>query len=235
MVLLHGVGGNHASWFPQIAALQAQFRLVTIDARGFGKSTDAEGAGRDKFVDDLDFVWKALGLKKAILLGQSMGGGTAVAFSCRFPERVKALVLADTLVGITLPPWLKSLMDPVIKETSTLSQVERVLGETTRKIRSERVTLYTQIAGFNSVGLKTLVGVQETHSIEELAATKLPVLFLLGSEDVLFPPEIARQVHNQIPNSMFVEIEKSGHSAHFETPELFNAHLIEMLKVAKVI
>jgi len=235
MVLLHGVGGNHASWFPQIAALQANFRLVTIDARGFGKSTDVEGKGRDRFVDDLDCVWKALGLTQAVLLGQSMGGGTAVAFSCRFPERIAALVLADTLVGITLPPWLKSLMDPVIEETSALSQVERVLGATTRKIRPERVTLYTQIAGFNSVGLKTLKGVQEMHGIEELVATKLPILFLLGSEDVLFPHEIVRHVHNQIPDSMLVVIEKSGHSAHFETPDLFNAHLVDMLRAANVI
>lgn len=222
LVLLHGVGGNHASWFPQIAGLGDQFRLTTVDARGFGNSSDTEALGRDGFVSDLDQIWRTLELQDAVLLGQSMGGACAVSFTCRYPYKVKALVLADTLVGIALPDPIQKLMDTVELETAGLSQVERVLGKTTRARSAERTALYAQIASFNNVGLKTLVGTQQKHTIDEIAGTQVPILFVVGEEDVLFPPEIMRLVQRQLPNSQLAEIGAAGHSAHFETPEKFN-------------
>lgn len=85
VVLLHGVGGNHASWFYQTTNWSSHFRLINVDARGFGKSTDIEGLGRNAFTDDLVYLLDFLGLSKVALVSQSMGGGTAVDFCHAIP------------------------------------------------------------------------------------------------------------------------------------------------------
>lgn len=222
MVLLHGMGGNHASWFPQIAGLADRFRLITVDARGFGKSVDVEGLGRDGFVDDLDNLWRALDLRRAVLVGQSMGGGCCVLFACRYPERVSGLVLADTLIGIELPTSLQAGMDAILRATANLGQAERVLGSTTRAGAPDKVALYGQIASFNSVGLRTLTGTQRARPLDDLVAARMPILFVVGSEDILFPPPLVEAVQKRIPSSQLHVIPDAGHSAHFESPQAFN-------------
>ena len=85
-------------------------RVVTFDHRGFGNSPDPEGCGRGCFVEDLSRLLDHLKIDRAVLVGQSMGGGTCLSFAARYPERVKALVLADTLHGIQEPEEICELM-----------------------------------------------------------------------------------------------------------------------------
>jgi pimeloyl-ACP methyl ester carboxylesterase len=222
VVLLHGVGGNHASWFNQIAAWRRRFRLLVIDARGFGNSSDPMRLGRDRFVDDLHAVLQASGTGRVVLIGQSMGGGTAISFTCRYPSRVAGLVLADTLFGLELP----AAQDARMRELSALnagrSQVERVLGRTCIDGRPDMALLYTAIASFNRANVRNLTGTQALHPPAELAATGVPILFVLGEEDVLFPPEEVEAASRLIDGADYCELARSGHSAYFETPSSFN-------------
>ena len=229
LVLLHGVGGNHASWFEQVTAWRARYRLLVVDARGFGNSTDVEDLGRDGFVDDLAAVLDAAGVRRAVLVGQSMGGGTAVAYTCTHPERVAALVLADTLFGIALPPGVDARMAALTERNAALTQLQRVLGPTTLATAPARATLYTALASFNRYNVRTLTGTQSLHAPADIAATGVPTLFVVGAEDVLFPPAEVRVVHEAIDNSSFVELTASGHSAYFETPDPFNAAVLDWL------
>lgn len=233
IVFLHGVGGNHASWFNQIPTFAKTYRAITVDQRGFGNSTDAEGLGRSSFVDDLKLVLDSLAVERAVLVGQSMGGGTCLGFTCRFPERVSALVLACTLIAMRIPPELKEFMAQVEKATSDLSQAERVLGPLTRTNEPERTLLYLQIASFNSVNIKTVKGTFTVHTPEELAATGVPVLFVAGESDALFPPRVVRGVHEHVRGSKYVELARSGHSAYFETPTEFNRQVLDFLSASR--
>ena len=230
LVLLHGVGGNHASWFEQLAGLSDHFRITTFDARGFGNSNDLEQLGRSGFVGDLEMLWNHLEIESAVLLGQSMGGGCALSFACRHPDRVRSLIMADTLVGIDLPHAAQKLMSEAELSTVNLAQVERVLGRTTRQKQPEKVILYTQIASFNTVNLRTLKGVQSKASLADIDAIGIPVLFVVGSEDVLFPPDAIRLVQQQLTHSHFIEITGAGHSAHFEAPDKFNRIILEWVR-----
>ena len=67
-------------------------------------------------------------------------------------------------------------------------------------------------------------------SPQQLAATGVPVLFIAGVEDVLFPVEAIRLVHQQVVGSQLVELEDTGHSAFYESPDEFNAALLEVLQ-----
>ncbi|VVE10230.1 alpha/beta fold hydrolase [Pandoraea terrigena] len=222
VVMLHGVGGNHASWFYQLTGWAQRFQLITFDARGFGKSTDAESLGRSAFTEDLTRLLDHLGIQRAALVAQSMGGGTAVDFTCRFPERVCALVLADTLVWLDPPPEMAADFLAVQVQTQNLNQLERVLGETFRGAQPELSELYLQIASFNHYTVKTLTGTQTRYRPQALALTGVPALFVVGEEDVLFPPSLIRKAWREVPGADWITLEKAGHSAYFEAAESFN-------------
>lgn len=225
LVLLHGVGGNHASWFHQVAEWHERYRVIVPDARGFGNSTDAEGLGREAFVEDLTCLLNALDISSAVLVGQSMGGGTAVQMAKSKPDRVDALVLADTLFGLTLPERIREFMHTLNERTIGLSQLERVLSPRFSSAHPEMARLYVMLASFNSVNIHTLKGAQATVTPRDLAATNVPVLYIVGEEDVLFPPEAVKCVNEDTPGSRLVVMPRAGHSAYFEQPQEFNLHV----------
>jgi len=229
VVLAHGVGGNHASWFNQVPTLAQRHRVVLIDQRGFGNSTDAEGLGRSGFVRDLELLLDHLAIESAVLVGQSMGGGTCSGFTCAHPDRVRALVMADTLVGLALPEEIAPFMAQNEAAMLNLTQAERVLGPRTRRDEPERTLLYLQIASFNEVALRTLRGRFEPNGPEALAATGVPMLFIVGEDDILFPPRAVRCVQQHVPGARFVQIPGAGHSAYFEQPQAFNRELLAFL------
>ena len=104
LVLCHGVGGNHAVWYQQVPVFARTRRVVTWDHRGFGRSTDSTGeSAPDLSVRDLAAILDHLRVDRADLVGQSMGGWTALGYALEHPERVRSLTLADTLGGITSP------------------------------------------------------------------------------------------------------------------------------------
>lgn len=222
VVLLHGVGGNHASWFHQVVAWRDAMQVITMDARGFGNSTDAEQLGRAAFADDLAALLDHLGIARAALVAQSMGGGAATTFAARAPERVRALVLADTLVGLDLPDDLAARMREVAARTANLTQLERVLGPTFARAHPAEAYLYTALASFNDTNVRNLRGEQPLTSLAALDACGVPVLFVAGVEDVLFPPETIRAAQQRMANAEYLEIAAAGHSAYFEAPHVFN-------------
>ena len=101
LVLCHGMGGNHAVWFQQVAFFARDRRVVVWDHRGFGRSTDRAGrSGPEVAVADLRALFDHLALKRVDLVGQSMGGWTALGLALESPARIRSLVLADSLGGI---------------------------------------------------------------------------------------------------------------------------------------
>ncbi|CAG9243237.1 Pimeloyl-ACP methyl ester carboxylesterase [Paraburkholderia unamae] len=225
LVLLHGVGGNHASWFHQIEAWSRRYRLIAPDARGFGNSTDTEGLGRSAFTSDLEALLDHLELNRVAIIAQSMGGGTAVDFTCRHPERVAALVLADTLVWLEPAETMAAPFKKVQENTAALSQSERVLGETFRRAEPALSELYLRIASFNHYTFKTLTGEQQRYRPDAIAQSGVPACFVVGSEDVLFPPQLMRQAWERVPGAQWIELPRAGHSAYFETPAAFNRNV----------
>lgn len=229
LVLAHGMGGNHAIWFKQLPVLSRHFRVITFDHRGFGNSTDPQGLGRSAYVDDLKAILDHLQIERAILVGQSMGGGTCIAFTCTYPQHVAHLVVADSLHALRESAEVKTIMDAARTSTDQLGQIERVLGRRMREQDPTAAVLYRKINSFNAVTRASLKGAFPVFSPDELAATGVPVLFIAGVEDVLFPIEAIRLMQSQVAGSTLVEIEDTGHSAFFESPDEFNSALLEAL------
>lgn len=229
LVLAHGVGGNHASWFNQVPRFAQRYTTITIDHRAFGNSEDLEGIGQAGYLDDLQRLLDELKLETVSLVGQSMGGATCAAFACRHPKRVRALVHADSLAGVTLPEPQATMLASTHERTRDLSQLERVLGPQIREREPEHAFLYQQIASFNSVSLKTVKGRAPAWSPAELAHTGVPVLFVVGEQDVICPSALIAALHRGVPGSRLEVIAGAGHSAYFEAPLAFNQSVLKFL------
>ena len=233
IVLVHGVGGNHAAWFQQVPVFARSYQVITVDQRGFGNSTDPDGQGRSAFVDDLAALLEHLGIERCALVGQSMGGGTCAGFVRRFPQRVAALLLADTLQGLVEPDDVAVLMMQARAATDGLRQAERVLGDAIRLGDPAKTALYLAIASFNDTDRRNLKGAFTLVTPGELAACQVPVLFLVGQHDRLFPAAAVRAMHRHVPGSLYVEISDAGHSAYFERPVEFNDSALSFLQAVR--
>ena len=231
VVLAHGVGGNHAGFYQQVPAFSARYKTVLFDHRGFGNSRDApNGPGRARFVPDLLALLDHLNLGEVALVAQSMGGGTCAHLAWRHPQRVKALVLADTLIGLKLPADLQARLAEIDKGVDGLSQLERVLGASFRRRDPAGCQLYSQIASFNQVNRRTLAGsLGEGPTAQDLGALGKPILFLVGEEDVLFPPALVEDFQRRVQGSRFLRLPGAGHSAYFEAAQAFNDAVLRFL------
>ena len=230
MVLAHGVGGNHAIWFNQIDPFSQTHQVITFDHRGFGNSTDPQQLGRSAYADDLIALLGHLEIERAALVGQSMGGGTCIGVAAKAPHRITALVLADTLHGIALPKNASDIMRKAQAATAELGQIERVLGKRTRLEQPTKATLYRQLNSFNTTDRRNLKGAYpQLLTPHELGALGIPILFIAGEDDVLFPVPAIREVQSQVTGSEWVEMVGVGHSAFYEDPVTFNQHVLEFL------
>lgn len=234
VVLLHGLGGNHATWFQQTAIYSKGYQVILIDQRGFGNSTDKAGLGRSGFVSDLTAVLDHLKIDKAALIGQSMGGGTAITFAAQNPQRVSALVIADSLHCIEESADVAAIMDKARADTDGLSQIERVLGKATIERDPTAATLYQQINSFNATNRSNLVGSYSDVKVTPKALSELgcPVMFIVGHDDVLFPLEAVRLVQEQVEGSFIIEFDNCGHSAFYERAQEFNDSVLSLLQMA---
>lgn len=234
VVFAHGLGGNHASWYKQVAILSKAYQVITFDHRGFGNSTDKENLGRSGFVSDLLVLLDHLAINKAALVGQSMGGGTMITFANQYPERVSGLVIADSLHGLVESDDVAILMNTARENTADLSQLQRVLGKSYYDENPQAALLYQQLNSFNNTERSNLVGqyAKKKVSPAELAAIQVPIMFLAGQDDIVFPIEAIRLVQEQVTDSFIVEFDHCGHSAFFEKPIEFNDSLLSFLQMA---
>jgi 3-oxoadipate enol-lactonase len=238
LVLAHGAGGSHLSWWQQVPVLSQHFRCVTFDHRCFGMSRDvSNGPGPNAFVEDLRQLLDHLGIQKAALAGQSMGGWTVLGFASAYPERATALVLCDTTGGMDDPD--------VVREFARLRETTR--GDLTqvlkRAVSAEfptrdplRAFLYQQISGLNVHVPPTLTGAMASlrHRIDPVIEKRIPTMLLVGEEDVLTPPGLMELMARRVPHGRFVKVARAGHSVYFERPDEYNRLLLDFLREAKV-
>src|SRR4029450_9398546 len=102
IVSLSGAVCNPVSWWQQVPAFADEYRCVTVDQRGFGQSPDVSGGpGPAALATDLLALLDHLGIARAALVAQSMGGWAVAGAVVRAPERFWAIVLANTGGNLT--------------------------------------------------------------------------------------------------------------------------------------
>jgi 3-oxoadipate enol-lactonase len=232
ILFLHGAGGNHLSWWQQVPAFVREYRCITVDQRGFGKSLDVpDGPGPKAFTSDTLALLDHLGLDRVAIVAQSMGGWAAVGAAVQQPRRFWAIVLANTHGGLTDPEiaTLNQNLQSARAEGPTVlwqgaSFNKGALGVTFQKRDPTRTFLYAQFQGLNEPLINKVRNSLDSMNtlVERYNAWGIPTLFITSEEDILTRPKLLELLQSKVPSSRLLYIPKAGHSVYFEQPELFN-------------
>jgi 3-oxoadipate enol-lactonase len=224
IVFAHGAGGNHLSWWQQIPFFSKRYRCITFSHRCFHLSPDIpSGPGVSAFVNDFAGLLDYLKINETALIAQSMGGTTCFGFTLARPDRVKALVMSDTVAGIP-SSQVRQMRADIAKEQDKNGVAQLSYSATFPQREPEKCFLYEEIRTLNAGFGRAQVTATSppAPSDADLSMLKVPVLFLFGSEDVLMPPQLGKLAHSMIPSSKYAEVAGAGHSTYFEKPEEYN-------------
>jgi pimeloyl-ACP methyl ester carboxylesterase len=253
LLLAHGFPLDHSMWERQVEAFKDDYRLIVPDLRGHGQTQAPQGPYRiDQMADDLRALLQALGVKKIVLAGLSMGGYVALSFCHIYPQIVRALVLADTRAAADTPQVrvnrqimvervragkqaaIVEEMLPSLLAASTLQDKPQVV-EHVRRVMND-----TPPEGF----IGALQGMAERRDATPLlSGIVAPTLIAVGEHDALTPPAQAKDMQLAImaprrgrisrrtvpPPVTLALIPQAGHLAPLENPGAFNQVLRQFL------
>jgi pimeloyl-ACP methyl ester carboxylesterase len=236
LVLLHAFPLSSAMWLAQREGLSDACRVITPDQRGFGGSALGEDPpSLDACADDVAELLDRLGLERVVLGGLSMGGYVAMAFVRRHPQRVEALLLADTKAGADSDAARanRERIAAAVEsdETSTVLVDEvlpTLLGRTSRDSRpmvAGRVRGLVQAAPAAAVAWAQRAMAGRPDAFADLHAFAGPSLVVVGEEDELSPPAEAQAMVDALTDARLAVIPEAGHLSAVETPEAFTAEV----------
>jgi 3-oxoadipate enol-lactonase len=236
LVLTHGATADHHLFDRQLSILTDRYRVLTWDMRGHGQSRPMGSpftvAGA---VEDLVAILDEVGEKQAIFAGQSTGGYVAQELVFRHPERVRALVIIDSIcITFRLPPWERFLLrltpallrwyprDLLIRQSAESSTVTQqgydYLQRTMNALpKADWVAIFAGVA--NSLHYEAEY--QITH----------PLLLVHGDADNLgnIKKDAPRWAERD-PNCTYRVIPDAGHISNMDNPAFFNRVLLEFLE-----
>ena len=229
VLFVHGFPFDRTVWRHQLAAL-ARVRRIALDLRGVGGSgapPASDGYALARYADDLVAVLDHVGVRDAVLCGLSMGGYVIFELLRRHPERVKALILADTKVEPDSADAkrgrdeLAALAEREGPDAVIERLLPRLLAPTTHAAQPEVVAQVREMARRWSV--PGLVGALRTlrdrpDSTDTLRGVHVPALVLVGSEDAIATPAAARSMAQLVPGAEYHVVPAAGHLAPLEQP-----------------
>jgi pimeloyl-ACP methyl ester carboxylesterase len=248
VLLLHGLGGAKSSFFDTAAALSHRYRVHALDLPGFGGSSKPALApyGAPYFARALLGAMDALGIERAHLVGNSMGGRVAIEVGLQAPQRVGGLALLSPSVAFVRREWhpLVRLLRPelgVLPHSLGRGRIERqfwalfadrdlvdpsvadiVVDEFERIYRSPGARL-AFLASARAIYLERPFG--KGGFYPRLSALQPPAMFVWCSHDRLIPPGFQRHVEKWLPGAEQVILDGCGHVPQVERPERTNGLL----------
>jgi 3-oxoadipate enol-lactonase len=243
IVFAHGLGGNQMSWWQQLAHFSARHTCVAFAHRGFTPSSAVPGAtAPDAYADDLAALIDELKLSDVRLVAQSMGGWTCLEYALRHPARVKSLVMACTSGASdpgAVPGFGKTEFAAWSKragEANAAMEVRGVLaagGERLAREQPALAMLYRQIYRLSAddfrAAVRGRIWTMRDKPPSLLAKLPMPVLFLNGEEDSVFPSPAGPGLAGFAPQGRHISVPKAGHSVYFERAAEFNRIVEEFI------
>jgi 3-oxoadipate enol-lactonase len=239
VICLHGIGGNRTNWHDQLPEIGRHFHAGSWDARGYGSSDDYEGPlDFHDFARDLARVLDHFGARKAHLVGLSMGGLIAMDFHAMFAHRVATLTLCDTLPGFTyLSPeqsreFIRLRLEPLLagKELKEIAPgvAQSLISKSSPPAAFRRV-IDSMCALHRDSYIKTIQGTARPDIQIELEQIHVPTHVVVGEDDLLTPPSLARSIADRVAGARLTVIRSAGHLPNIERPREFNAAVIPFL------
>lgn len=241
VVLLHGFPLDRSFWSAQASEIGGVYRVIAPDLRGFGESAAPDGVYPiDAMADDVLELLDALQLREPVVIGGlSMGGYVALSAVLRYPDRFRALMLFDTRAGADSPEAARN-REVSAGQVETSGKIDKVVEGLLPKFflpltreRRPHVIEALQKRMLRSVPRAVagaLRGMAERPDrTGDLGRISVPTLVVVGSDDVITPPEEARAMARAIPNARLEVIPEAGHLAPLENPAATNRAVLAFL------
>jgi pimeloyl-ACP methyl ester carboxylesterase len=250
VLLIHGLGGAKSSFFDTAAALSRDYRVHALDLPGFGSSCKPVTAPYTArwFARTVVDVMDALGIEKAHLVGNSMGGRVAIEVGLRNPERVRSMVLLCPAVAFIKRGFhpIVRLLRPefgILPHRFTRGMVEsqfwsmfcdpdKVDPSVADVVVDEFQRIYASAGarcGFLSSARNIYLDAPFGRGgfYPRLSELSVPSKFVWGTHDTLIPPAFKRHVARWLPRAEQHVLESCGHVPQVERPDEVNAMLQE--------
>jgi 3-oxoadipate enol-lactonase len=239
VVLVHGFPLDSTIFSAQLDALSDQYRVITPDLPGFGKSPASGPFTIESMADALDDFMCKVNARGGVLGGLSMGGYVSFAHLVKYPTHLKAVMLIDTKPEADTADG-KAGRDKMIDAVRTNgsraaadAMEPKMLAPDAIKGRPELVKRVRTV--MESCPAQTIV-----HALEamrdrcdyraNLASIAVPTLIVVGDQDVITPVKGAEAMNKEIPHSRLAVIKGSGHLSPMEQPEQVTRAIREFLQ-----
>lgn len=222
------------------AIVAAGFRVIAVDYPGFGASRSPAPAEITiaTIAASMAALLDKLGVARATLLGLSMGGYVALAFAALFPQRLSALVLADTRASADTPAARQGRAQAL--DTLATRGVDAYLEQSLPRLLAPEASpaLLSSARALAEERPEALAsGIAALRDRPDRTADALritcPTLLLVGAGDQVTPPAEMRTLAGTIPGARFVELPGTGHLTNLEVPAAFNRAVIEFLESSR--
>ncbi|MGE0746275.1 MAG: alpha/beta fold hydrolase [Rhodospirillales bacterium] len=244
LIFLHGTGGHAEAYVRNLAAHAEHFDTFAIDMLGHGHTDKPDyDYVIPRYLDHVRGFMDVMGLKTAMLSGESLGGWVAGHFAVAYPGRVDKLVLNTAGAERIDPEALERI------RTSTLAAVEEANWERVKArlqwlmfdksdvhddLVATRLKIYTNPA--MKIGIRRIVALHTMEARRHWAVTdaqwsaiKAPTLVLWTTHDPTAKVEVGRTLASLIPGSRFEVMQDCGHWPQFEDAETFNRIHLDFL------
>jgi 3-oxoadipate enol-lactonase len=237
LTMSHSLACNLHMWDDQMPVLTDRFTVLRFDTRGHGASSAPAGPYTlEALADDVKGLLDALGITKTHWVGLSMGGMIGQAFALKYPGVFESIVLADTTSR--RPPnaaemWGQRIRVAEVEGMDALveSTLERWFTAPYRASRKDVMARIgndirnTPAAGFAGC----CHAISKVDFLDRLKEIRIPALVMVGEHDHGTPPEMAQQIHANLPGSELKFIASAAHLSNIEQTQVFNDNLTTFL------
>jgi pimeloyl-ACP methyl ester carboxylesterase len=253
IVWIHGLSGSWQNWLENLPEFARTHRCVAMDLPGFGASEmPAQEISISGYAASVDALLHKLGIARAAVVGNSMGGFVAAEVAIRYGTWVDKLVLVSAagltiehqrnetalrtlrLVGDVLrmgTSWLASKSDELARRPRSRQAMFRVVAAHPERLPAPLVA--EQLRGSGKPGFIDALDAMTDYPLRDrLVKITAPTLVVWGTEDSLVPVRDAWEFGDLIPGARVVVYEDTGHVAMLERPEAFNALVREFVATA---
>ena len=233
VVLLHGQPGSHRDWRRVTKRLARTHRVIAVDRPGYGDAARERPGGFADNADDLARLLDEHGIDQATVVGHSWGGGAALSFAQRYPQRVAALVLVAA-AGTTeaLTPGDAVLGAPVLgpllalgffRYASRLARlVPRLTGSRLSPAHAAEVreSMRRSSRTWRSFVTEQRAMLREAPEVSShLGDVTAPTTVVYGDRDRVVPPSVGERLAEALPNARVHRVEGAGHLLPIEHPD----------------
>jgi pimeloyl-ACP methyl ester carboxylesterase len=238
LVLIHGSNASLHTWEPWVKILGKDYRVISLDLPGHGLTGKNPAGVYDNasYVNVVDRLLTKLNVDKAVIGGNSMGGGVSWLYALEHPEKVEALLLVDasgqpSAKSGKLPLGFRLMRMPVIKEAARFIAPRSIFESSVKtsmsvqsKIDDKLIDRYWELNRYPGNREATMRRFASPRNMtagtkERLSAIQVPVLILWGADDNLIPVTSAKWFAEALPQAKMIIYPNVGHIPMEEIPE----------------